>query len=208
MQRQNKKKLDRGDRSKGMTAARVAKLDEIGFMWRAPDHGGCANDAGWEVWLAKLETYQLQHGDCNVPTVWAEDPGLGIWVNNQRQRKKALDRGDPSPGMTAARAAKLEVFGFMWQAPAHGGCLNDAGWKTQLAKLKDYKRRWGSCNVPNCWAADPQLGNWVSSQRHGKKKLDRGEPSKGMTAARAAKLEPLGFAWVGVTAVSRFRGPE
>ena len=25
--------------------------------------------------------------------------------------------------------------------------------------------------------------------------MDRGEPSKGMTAARAAKLDALGFAW-------------
>ena len=28
-----------------------------------------------------------------------------------------------------------------------------------------------------------------------KKKLDRGEPSKGMTAARAARLTALGFVW-------------
>ena len=39
------------------------------------------------------------------------------------------------------------------------------------------------------------LGGWIYHQRVGKKKLDRGEPCKGMTAARAAKLDALGFAW-------------
>jgi hypothetical protein len=55
------------------------------------------------------------HGDCSVPFSWAEDPQLGGWVSKQRKRKKALDRGDPSPGMTAARVARLEVLGFAWQ---------------------------------------------------------------------------------------------
>jgi hypothetical protein len=45
------------------------------------------------------------------------------------------------------------------------------------------------------WAEDPILGRWVNKQRAGRKALDRGEPSKGMTAARAAKLETLSFAW-------------
>jgi hypothetical protein len=45
--------------------------------------------------------------------------------------------------------------------------------------------------VPRQWAEDPRLGQWVSSQRQRKKVLDRGEHSReGMTAARAAKLEP------------------
>jgi hypothetical protein len=73
---------------------------------------------------------------------------------------------------------------------------NDAGWEAQLAKLKQYKAEHGDCNVPYSWADDRELGSWVSVQRVGKKNLDRGlEPSKGMTVARAAKLEALGFAW-------------
>ena len=55
-----------------------------------------------------------------MPRSWAEDPPLGSWVSHQRERKKALDRGDPSPRMTAARAAKLDALGFAW-APPRGG---------------------------------------------------------------------------------------
>ena len=60
---------------------------------------------------------------------WAEDPALGKWVNRQRQHKRKLDRGDPSEGMTAERAARLAA----------------------------YKEVHGDCDVPQGWAEDPQL---------------------------------------------------
>jgi hypothetical protein len=81
------------------------------------------------------------------------------------------------------------------QVSKASGKRDDAGWEVQLAKLKAYRQRHGDCIVPNRWAEDPQLGRWVDRQRQYKKKLDRGESSEGMTAARAAKLEALGFAW-------------
>jgi hypothetical protein len=94
-----------------MTAARAAKLAALGFVWSV-------TDAGWEAQLAKLKAYKCRHGDCNLPQGWAEDPGLGSWVKKQRMCKKALDRGEPSEGMTAARAAKLEALGFTWKPAA------------------------------------------------------------------------------------------
>jgi hypothetical protein len=56
--------------------------------------------------------YRRRHGDCNVPQGWAEDPKLGRWVKRQRAGKRALDRGEPSEGMTVAREAKLEAIDF------------------------------------------------------------------------------------------------
>ena len=79
--------------------ARVAKLEALGFAWELPA-------AGWEVQLTKLQVYKREHGDCNVPRDWAEDPALGSWVMTQRNCKRKLDRGDPRPKITAARAAK------------------------------------------------------------------------------------------------------
>jgi hypothetical protein len=70
----------------------------------------------------------------------------------------------------------------------------DASWEAQLAKVEVYKRRHGDCNVPWRWAEDPPLGLWVKKQRIFKKALDRSEPSKRMPAARAAKLDAIGFA--------------
>jgi hypothetical protein len=145
------------------------------------------DDAGWEAKLVKLQNYQRRHGDCNVPQKWAEDPPLGKWVSHQRQGKRALDRGEPSERMTAARAAKLEALGFAWEL--------SASWEAQLGKLKAYKQKHGDCNVPKGWAEDPRLGTWVNNLRMLKWQLDGGEPGQGLTAERAAKLTALGFAW-------------
>jgi hypothetical protein len=73
-------------------------------------------EVAWEEKLARQVAYKETHGDCNVPYSWAEDPTLGKWVNNQWARKKALDRGKPSDGMTAVWATWLEALGFAWDA--------------------------------------------------------------------------------------------
>jgi hypothetical protein len=147
-----------------------------------------AHLAAWEAQFARLVAYKAAHGDCNVPTAWAEDPALGRWAGKQRKLKRKLDRGDPSDGMTAARAARLEALGLAWDT-------QDAFWEAQLARLAAYKAAHGDCNVPNRGAEDPRLGQLVSSQRRRKMALDCGDPRDGMTAARAARLEALGFAW-------------
>jgi hypothetical protein len=148
----------------------------------------------WEAQLARLAAYKAEHGDCNVPRRRAEDRSLGAWVDNQRQRKKKLDCGEPGDGMTTERAARLEALGFAW-----GGTKASAEWEAQLARLAAYKARHGDCNVPQRWAEDPRLARWVNDQQRRKKLLDRGVPGNvpgnGMTAKRAAMLEALGFAW-------------
>jgi hypothetical protein len=189
-QRQNKRKLDCGEPGEGMTVERVAKLTALGFAWE-----GSAKEAQWEAQLARLAAYKAAHGDCSVPRGWAEDPRLGRWVAAQRKLKRRLDRGEPSDGMTAVRAARLTALGFTWEG--NKARPNEAEWEAQLARLAAYKAAHGDCSVPRGWAEDPRLGNWVSTQRKFKRRLDRGEPSDGMTAARAARLTALGFAWDG-----------
>jgi hypothetical protein len=61
-----------------------------------------------------------------------------------------------------------------------GGCGaaarrgDDAGWERRLAKLKEYKSVHGDSDVPQGWAEDPPLANWVNRQRAGKQGLERG----------------------------------
>jgi hypothetical protein len=107
-QRTFKKALDRGDPSPGMTAARAARLEALGFACNP-------QDAVREAQLARLAVYKAAHGDCNVPKRYAKDPRLGRWVDDQRRRKKKLDRGVPAEGMTAERAARLTALGFAWR---------------------------------------------------------------------------------------------
>jgi hypothetical protein len=205
-QRVMKRQLDRGEHSKGMTAERAAQLSALGFVWNPEwrHNGSRPKDAAWEAQLARLVSYKSQHGDCNVPKGWAEDPRLPIWVSNQRSRKRRLDRGEPSQGMTAGRAARLMALGFTWSnrgtATLETAALasrgpGEAAWEVQLARLAAYKAEHDHCNVLRGWAEDPRLAKWVRNQREYKQQLDRGGPSHGMTVARAAKLEALGFEW-------------
>ena len=78
-----------------------------------------------------------------------------------------------------------------------GSRADDATWEAQLARLAAYKEAHGDCNVPSRWDENPRLGKWIRKQRDCKRQLDRGEPGRGMTAERAAKLDALGFAWTG-----------
>jgi hypothetical protein len=34
------------------------------------------------VQFARLAAYKAEHGDCNVPGSWAEDPKLAKWVHS------------------------------------------------------------------------------------------------------------------------------
>ena len=115
-----------------MTGERAAQLTALGLVWDPPNTGGIPNETEWEVQLARLAAYKAAHGDCNVPEGWAENPRLGSWVTNQRHRKRKLDRGEPSAGMTAERAARLTALGFVWD-PDHNS--RDAKWEAQLAGL-------------------------------------------------------------------------
>jgi hypothetical protein len=187
-QRKRKRKLDRGEPSEGMTTERAARLTALGFVWDPGRTGGTPREEEWEAQLARLAAYKAARGDCNVLNRWAEDRRLGTWVGTQRKGKRRLDRGEPSEGMTTERAARLTALGFVWSP-------DEAIWEAQFARLAAYKAARGDCNVPQGWAEDPRLGTWVKTQRRGKRKLDRGEPREGMTAARAARLTALGLVW-------------
>ena len=139
------------------------------------------NDAGWEAQLAKLEGYKRRHGDCNVPRGWTEDPSIGAWVKHQRAYKRRLDRGEPSEGMTADSAG----------VAADGARPRLGGWSRGWRPVGGAARAAGGLQG----AAQRLQRTWVAHQRKRKKALDRGEPSSGMTVARVAKLEALGFAW-------------
>eukprot|EP01047_Picozoa_sp_COSAG01_P018536 COSAG01_NODE_1006_length_12163_cov_237.845669_18_plen_420_part_00 len=72
---------------------------------------------------------------------------------------------------------------------------DDSGWNAMFTRLEKFYREKNHCNVPKCWAPDLKLGEWVSTQRVSKKRLDEGEASPGITAERVQRLDELGFEW-------------
>ncbi|AXI47065.1 hypothetical protein C1J03_14195 [Sulfitobacter sp. SK012] len=62
--------------------------------------------------------------------------------------------------------------------------LRATAWEEKFDELVQYKQSHGDCNVPRRWSENPELANWVSTQRVKKDKL---------TEDRLARLEGLGF---------------
>ena len=63
-----------------------------------------------------------------------------------------------------------------------------SSWDTRLGKLKDFRERFGHCNVEAGWNEDPALAGWVSAQRLRRK---RGV----LDDDRIRCLDELGFVW-------------
>jgi len=88
---------------------------------------------------------------------------------------------------------KLEVLGpnlslGMLRNSITTACLDRLGvtWDERYGELKEFRNRFGHCNVPQQWSANLQLGQWVRDQR---KKRNR------LCPERILRLEEIGFVW-------------
>ena len=114
-QRAAKKALDAGKRHPVTTQARVDKLTALGLTWEIrPGRPRVSFDDR----LNELAAYKAEHGDCLVPVRFPANPGLGWWVPRQRKFRRALDRGDPKPGITQERVDRLTAVGMVWDTRA------------------------------------------------------------------------------------------
>jgi superfamily II DNA or RNA helicase len=62
----------------------------------------------WEYRYDELKAFHAEHGHCNVPKGWKENPALGTWVSNQR---KVYKEGK----LSEERTQQLEALGFVWR---------------------------------------------------------------------------------------------
>ena len=108
----------------------------MGFAWDP-------QTAAWEETFAALVAYKQQHGDCNVPVQWPENPALGTWVFTQRQSRAAAK-------LSVERIQRLDELGFAWDPLT-------AAWEEMFAALVAYKQQHGDCNVPQRWPENPNL---------------------------------------------------
>jgi Helicase associated domain len=186
-------------------------------------------DEQWEVMFERLKQYKAVHGDCLVPKRYKDDTKLGTWVDTQRVQYKrtrnvssptSLDsslhdsadesaddiesesaRGTPkssttmraTTGLTEDRIQRLEQLGFVWSVRED--------WKKHYEELKQFKQRFGHCNVPARYTENRKLGIWVGAQRQQYRSLQ--QPRKGSTRRRPPPLNQkridllneLGFVW-------------
>jgi hypothetical protein len=67
--------------------ARIRLLEDIGFDWNANE-----NDAMWNMRFQQLANYSREHGHCNVPSRWGDNPQLGDWVATLRLEKRRREK--------------------------------------------------------------------------------------------------------------------
>jgi len=164
-----------------LTKERRDQLEAIGFEWTTNVEQSWQDQ--WTGMLKRLQAYQQEHnGICNVSSKYSQDPQLANWVHRQRQTyKKGLLAKD--------RCDQLEAIGFEWAGRREKNSPLPSRWLQMLERLQAYQQEHGgSCNVPNRYRHDPQLGSWVSLQRH--------EYKKGLLRKeRYDQLEAIGFEW-------------
>jgi hypothetical protein len=89
-----------------MSEERVNALEEVGFIWDS-------HRAIWDERLHELTRYKQLRGHCNVPSRYAKNRQLAVWVKRQRRQYKFFIEEKPS-SMTAERVHRLEAIGFQW----------------------------------------------------------------------------------------------
>jgi len=147
---------------------REKRLAKLGVEWEFY--------AKWDEMYELLIRYQEREGDCLVPQNHKEDgKNLGIWMNNQRSRKK-------TGSLTDQQCKDLEAIGVVWDVAA-------TQWDTMFALFEQYKERTGHCRVRQSHTEDgKKLGTWLNSQRQARRKgiLD---------PAKEKQLEEMGMIW-------------
>jgi len=151
----------------------LRKLNEIGFSWNM-------RDKLFESNFRQLKEYHQKHGHCDVSK--PENPKLVQWCFKLRiEHRMNVSR------LTKERAARLNELGFNWFKG------NKEQWELQFARLKEYKKKYGHCNVPLSRrnASYYYLSQWVQMQR----KLYHNK-NKRLTAERIEKLNSIEFNWI------------
>ena len=121
-----------------------------------------------------LSAYKHDHGDCNVPRFWKDNPTLGTWCHTQRGAYK-------DNRLSADRIKRLEQLGFKWD-------LLVVTWEEMYAELSTYKQTHSDSNVPAGWKDNPKLGMWCGKQRQAYRKND-------LSPDQIKRLDQIGFVW-------------
>ena len=181
-QRLEYKKL-RNNRGNKMTASRLQKLNDIGFVFTPR-----AAYLRWEERMEQLKEYKQKHGHLRVPVI---DPDIGEFVARQRVEYAKFVEGKPS-NMNQERVDDLTNLGFVFQVGKRRISevkIVRKTWEERFEELLQYKDMYGHTLVPQNNSA---LGEWVHKQRKMYKLLKSGKPCS-LTTERALKLADINF---------------
>jgi hypothetical protein len=148
----------------------------------------------WRDNFRHLCEFKVQFGHCLVPYKYAAHPKLGKWVSNQRvQYRKNKEENSTSTSTKAEHIRALDGIGFDWGG-ADRTDLASSMWIVRFQQLCEYKVEFGHCRVPQRYADNPKLTQWVKTQRTQYRLHQKGKPSH-LTIERIGELHGIGFEW-------------
>ena len=130
--------------------------------------------------------FRRTHKHSLVPHTYQPNPRLSQWVKRQRRQYKLYREGKRST-MTQERIEELERVGFVWDS-------HQVAWEERYEELKEFKKKYGHCDVPSNFPRNHKLSVWVKRQRR-QYKLFWNSESSAMTLDRMGKLSDLDFSW-------------
>jgi hypothetical protein len=161
---------------------RQRRLERIRFDWvsrgRSIEFRNSTYwDKKWERMLARLARFQRRFGHCRVPVIWEGSRTLSQWVKRQHSLQQ-------EGTLSKERLRRLNALGMGWKVP---GSL-DPRWERSFQRIKEFRRRFGHCDVPAEWAENLNLGRWVVKTRR-LRRLGR------LSEEKVRRLDEIGFVW-------------
>jgi hypothetical protein len=153
------------------------------------------SNAGFDEWCDQFIRFKDEFGHCNVPSRYADNPGLGYWCVHMRTAYKNIQKGkNTNSNLSQGRIERLEEIGFQWKGVDH-----DDAFEKRCSDLTAFNEEHGHCNVPAKCANNPSLGRWCSNMRKAYKKIQKGiKANSNLWKDRIERLEEIGFQWKGV----------
>ncbi|CAJ1896734.1 unnamed protein product [Cylindrotheca closterium] len=168
-----------------LAKAKLATLNEMGFIWQSNSTSPEKPKATWEDRYQELCDFKKKHGHCYVSST--ENKPLYVFCNKQREEFRKYKVGNFT-SMTEKRIRLLSKIQFEWIKP------HDRTWEERRAELEDYWQRTGDPHVPQDYNSNFQLGQWCMNQRSFHRMNKNGDQT-GLTSERVRKLEKLEFPW-------------
>ena len=108
----------------------ITKLNKLGFVWDV-------SSKSWGSSYASLIEFRDIHGHCRVPPDFVSSSGIKLhhWLYNQLSARRWHSLSDD-------QRLRLNELGFVFG-------VQEEKWEIGLAILTKYKKKHGTCNVPD-----------------------------------------------------------
>jgi Helicase associated domain len=155
-------------------------------------------DSTWEHFYAKLVAFRDQHGNCNVPKHFSNNPSLGQWVFDQRKLYNQR-----SSELTFEMIDKLNIINFLWDPPP---VQVTKTFEMRLDECHHFYQKYGHLNIPRPsneknpdgtepTEEDKRFRTWAQGIRGNYKKIQDGKSCAKLTASKIRQLDEIGFVW-------------